>query len=279
MTIQRLLTKMVSFTLLCVFFTQTAFSQNKTITGKVTDNTGAPLNGVTVSLKGGKTGTSTAPDGSFSISVPAGATLSFSGVGYISQDVPVGDQTNLSVSLILSNSSLNEVVVVGYGTARRKDFTGSVQSTQAKDFNQGAINSPDQLLQNKVAGLEIVNNSGAPGSGTTIQIRGNNSIRSDNNPLYVIDGVALDGRTARPELNLGANGLPFGATPEANPLLYINPNDIQQIDVLKDASATAIYGSRGANGIIMITTKKATSSGTKIEAGANWGFAAGYMKK
>jgi TonB-dependent starch-binding outer membrane protein SusC len=278
MTIQRLLTRTVSFTLLCVLFTQTAFSQNKTITGKVTDNTGAPLNGVTVSVRGGKTGTSTAPDGTFTLSVPPRTTLTFSGVGYTSQDVTVGDQTNVSVSLIISNSSLNEVVVVGYGTARRKDFTGSVQSIQAKDFNQGVINSPDQLLQNKVAGLEIVNNSGAPGSGTTIQIRGNNSIRSDNNPLYVVDGVALDGRTAKPELDLGKNGLPFGATPESNPLLYINPNDIQQIDVLKDASATAIYGSRGANGIIMITTKKATSSGTKLEAGANWGFAAGFMK-
>jgi len=278
MTIQRLLIRWVSFTLLCVLFTQTAFSQTKTITGKVTDNQGIPIAGVTVSVKGGTTGTSTAPDGSFTISAAADATLSFSSVGYNPQDVPVGSQSTVSVTMIASTSSLNEVVVVGYGTVRRKDFTGSLQSIQAKDFNQGVIQSPDQLLQNKVAGLEIVNNSGAPGSGTTIQIRGNNSIRSDNNPLYVIDGVALDGRTAKPELNLGANGLPFGATPESNPLLYINPNDIQQIDVLKDASATAIYGSRGANGIIMITTKKATSTGTKLEVGANWGFSAGYMK-
>ena len=105
--------------------------------------------------------------------------------------------------------------------------------------------------------MEITTTSGQPGVATTVKIRGNNSIRSGNGPLYVIDGVALDGRTARPSLNLGANGLPFGATPESNPLLYINPNDIAQIDVLKDASSTAIYGSRGANGIIIITTKKA----------------------
>ena len=278
MTIQRLLSKAACFILLCVLFTQTAFSQTKTITGKVTDNQGTPVVGVSVSVKGGTAGTSTGTDGSFTLSVRPGSTLTFSAVGYNSQDVPVGDQLTISVTLTASTSSLNEVVVVGYGTARKKDLTGALQSIQAKDFNQGVINSPDQLLQNKVAGLEIVNNSGAPGSGTTIQVRGNNSIRSANNPLYVVDGVALDGRTAKPELNLGSNGLPFGATPESNPLLYINPNDIQQIDVLKDASATAIYGSRGANGIIMITTKKATSSGTKLEAGASWGFAAGYMK-
>src|SRR6185312_902479 len=181
MTIQRLLIRWVSFTLLCVLFTQTAFSQTKTITGKVTDNQGTPVAGVTVSVKGGTAGTSTAPDGSFTINAPAQSTLTFSSVGYNSQDVSIGNQSTISVTMIASTSSLNEVVVVGYGTARRKDFTGSVQSIQAKDFNQGVINSPDQLLQNKVAGLEIVNNSGAPGSGTTIQIRGNNSIRSDNN--------------------------------------------------------------------------------------------------
>jgi TonB-linked SusC/RagA family outer membrane protein len=175
------------------------------------------------------------------------------------------------------NQSMTEIVVIGYGTARRKDVTGSISSIKAKDFNQGVILAPDQLLQGKVPGLEITNNSGQPGAATTIKIRGNNSLRANNNPLYVIDGVPLDGRTARPNL-VFAGGLDFGTTPESNPLLYINPNDIAQIDVLKDASSAAIYGSRGANGIIVITTKKATA-GTRIEFGANFGVAAGYMKK
>ncbi len=135
-------------------------------------------------------------------------------------------------------------------------------------------------MQGKVPGLEITNNSGQPGTATTIKIRGNNSIRAGNNPLYVVDGVPLDGRTAKPGLNFGSgSGLDFGTTPESNPLLYINPNDIAQVDVLKDASSTAIYGSRGANGIIVITTKRSSSSGTKIEFGTKFSAAAGYMHK
>ena len=278
MTIQRLLIRLVSFTLLCVLFTQTAFSQNKTITGKILDDKGAPVQGATVTVKGTKVATSSAADGTFRLGVPSGATtLTISSVGFTTQDVAISGET-ANVSLVPTTSGLNEVVVVGYQAVRKKDVTGSVTTVTAKDFNQGQINSPDQLLQGKVAGLEITNNSGQPGAATTIVIRGNNSIRSANNPLYVVDGVALDGRTAKPPLDLGANGLPFGTTPESNPLLYINPNDIQQIDVLKDASSTAIYGSRGANGIVIITTKRAGAGGTKLEAGMNFGLPAGYMK-
>src|SRR4030095_11787992 len=120
---------------------------------------------------------------------------------------------------------LNAVVVVGYATVRKKDLTGAVASLQAKDFNQGVVTSPDQLLTNKIPGLEVTNTSGQPGVATTIKIRGNNSIRAVNNPLYVIDGVPLDGRTARPSVKF-PSGLDFGTTPEVNPLLYINPNDI-----------------------------------------------------
>lgn len=277
MTIQRLLGRLTGFILLCVLFTQTAFSQTKTITGKILDDKGAPVQGATVTVKGTKTATSTAGDGSFKLSVaPDATTLTVSSVGFKTQEVAISD--NVSVSLAPTQTGLDQVVVVGYQTVRKKDVTGSVTSVTAKDFNQGAITSPDQLLQNKVAGLEITNNSGQPGAATTVVIRGNNSIRSANNPLYVVDGVALDGRTGKPPLDLGANGLPFGATPESNPLLYINPADIQQIDVLKDASSTAIYGSRGANGIVIITTKKGAAGGTKLEAGMNWGLPAGYMK-
>ncbi|HSC37299.1 MAG TPA: carboxypeptidase-like regulatory domain-containing protein, partial [Chitinophagaceae bacterium] len=209
--------------LLCVLFTQVLSAQNKTITGKITDlKDGSPVAGATVQAKGSKKGTSTQADGSFTLSVgPDVTTIVITSVGFEKQELDISGKSTIDVVLVASNANLNEVVVVGYGTARRKDLTGAVSSVKAKDFNQGAISTPDQLLQNKVPGVEITANSGQPGAATTIKIRGNNSIRASNNPLYVIDGVPLDGRTARPSLNLGTNGLGFGTTPESNPLLYI----------------------------------------------------------
>lgn len=275
-----MLAKWVTPILLCVFSTLTAFSQTKTLTGKITDDKGTPIQGATVTVKGTKAGVSTGADGSFRISAsPSATTLVISSVGFAAKEVPIGDQTSIDISLVPTQTNLNEIVVIGYGNVRKKDATGALASVKAKDFNQGVITSPDQLLTGKVAGLEITNNSGQPGAATTIKIRGNNSIRTANNPLYVVDGVALDGRTARPALDLGANGLGFGPTPESNPLLYINPNDIAQIDVLKDASSTAIYGSRGANGIIVITTKKGSSGATKLEFATSLGTNLGFMKK
>jgi TonB-dependent starch-binding outer membrane protein SusC len=255
----------------------TAFATAQTVTGTVTDSKGDPVSGISVTVKGTTKGTSTNAQGVFTLNdVANGATLVFSGSGYTSQSVKVSGTGAVNVSIQTSVSNLNEVVVVGYGTARKKDLTGAVGSVKAKDFNGGFVTSPDQLLQNKVSGLEITNNSGQPGVATTIKIRGNNSIRAVNNPLYVVDGVPLDGRTARPSVTLTQG---FGSTPESNPLLYINPNDIAQIDVLKDASSAAIYGSRGANGVIVITTKKAASGGTKVEFGTSFGTSAGYLKK
>ncbi|MEP7142892.1 MAG: TonB-dependent receptor plug domain-containing protein, partial [Ferruginibacter sp.] len=268
--------------LLAVFgFTVFALAQNQTVTGTVTDKKGAPLQGISVIIKNTQNGTSTDASGVFSLkNVQTNAILVFTGAGVVTQEINVAGQASVNAELEASVNSLNEVVVVGYGSARKRDLTGAVTSVKSKDFNQGVISSPDQLLQGKVPGLEITSNSGQPGAATTIKIRGNNSIRASNNPLYVVDGVPLDGRTARPSLNYGGgSGLDFGTTPESNPLLYINPNDIAQIDVLKDASSTAIYGSRGANGIIVITTKKGASNGTKIEFGAKFGTSAGYMKK
>ncbi|HMH22714.1 MAG TPA: SusC/RagA family TonB-linked outer membrane protein [Puia sp.] len=278
MIIQRLLAKAAMLMLLCVFFTQTSFSQTKTLTGKVSDDKGAPVQGATVTAKGSKGGVTTGADGTFRINVsPTASTLSVSSIGFTQQDIPIGDQTSINVSLVASTSNLNEVVVIGYGTVRRKDLTGSVTTVTPKEFNRGVITSPDQLLQNKVSGLEIVNNSGQPGSATTVKIRGNSSIRGAGNPLYVIDGVPLDGRNARPAVTLGVGG--FGPTPDENPLLFINPNDISDITVLKDASSTAIYGSRGANGVIVITTKKGSAGPTKLELGTSLGMNVGYMKK
>jgi TonB-linked SusC/RagA family outer membrane protein len=263
-----------------MLFCLLTMAQQRTVTGTVISKDGMPLADASVIVVGQKSGVRTGADGTFSINVPSDAKqLQISYVGSETQKVDISSTSNVTVTLQASSQSLTDVVVIGYGSARKKDLTGSVSSIKAKDFNQGYLTSPDQLLQNKVSGLEITQNSGQPGVATTVKIRGNNSIRSGDGPLYVLDGVALDGRTAKPSLDLGANGLPFGATPESNPLLYINPNDIAQIDVLKDASSTAIYGSRGANGIIIITTKRASSSGTKIEFGSSFGVAAGYMKK
>ena len=278
MTIQRLLAKTASFTLLCVLFTQAAFSQTKSISGTVSDDKGAPIQGATVTVKGTKIGASTSADGKFTLSVPSTATtLVISSVGFGTQEVALANQTSFAVALTASQANLNEVVVIGYGTAKKKDFTGSLTTVTSKEFNKGVITSPDQLMQNKVSGLEVVNNSGQPGSATTVKIRGNSTIRGSGIPLYVIDGVLLDGRNARPGVNLTIGG--FGQTPDANPLIYINPYDIADITILKDAAATAIFGSRGANGVVMITTKKPTSGGPKLEANISEGWNVGYMKK
>ncbi|HEV8286527.1 MAG TPA: SusC/RagA family TonB-linked outer membrane protein [Chitinophagaceae bacterium] len=275
MLVKQLL-RSVSLAILLIVLSLSLLAQ-KTVTGKITDSKdGSPLAGVSVTVKGTGTGTQTKADGTYSISVPANANmLVVSSVGYATQELNIANQTSVDVLLVATGANLNEVVVIGYGTARKKDLTGAVSTIQAKNFNQGVTTSPDQLLQGKVPGLEITNNSGQPGAATTVKIRGNNSIRASNNPLYVIDGVPLDGRSARPNLTLAT----FGVTPDVNPLLYINPNDIASIDILKDASSAAIYGSRGANGVIAITTKSGTSGPTKIEVATSFGFSAGYMKK
>ncbi|HEY4288644.1 MAG TPA: SusC/RagA family TonB-linked outer membrane protein [Puia sp.] len=279
MTIQRLLSRWVSFTLLCVLFTQNAFSQNKTITGKVTDDKSVPVAGASVTVKGTKNGVNTNADGAFTISVsPTATTLIVSSVGFTQQEITIGSQTDITVSLATSTSNLNEVVVIGYGTARRKDLTGAVATVNAKDFNQGQIAAPDQLLTNKTPGVEITTGSGQPGVAPTIRIRGTNSILNTGNPLVVVDGVELDGRDATPALTLGGS-IGFGTVVPSNPLLYINPNDITSIEVLKDASASAIYGSRGASGVIVITTKKASAGALKLDINASWGDNIGYMKK
>jgi TonB-dependent starch-binding outer membrane protein SusC len=266
--------------LVCVllsFTLQVVHAQDRTVTGKVTDSKdNSPVVGATVQPKGTKLGTSTGSDGSFRINIgPNVSVLVISSVGFDRQEVSVAGLSSVSVLLVESaGSDLNAVVVVGYGTARRRDLTGSVASIQARDFNKGPATNPDQLLVGKVAGLQIINTSGQPGAATIVKIRGNNSIRSGNTPLYVIDGIPLDGRSARP----GYNAAGLGQTPDANPLIYINPSDIASIDILKDASASAIYGSRGANGVVLITTRKGQIGPAKIDVGVSAGFA-GVMRK
>ena len=272
------LLKRIAFLFLCVSFTQLAFSQTKVITGKITDANGAPVQGASVAVKGAKGGTTTDASGAFTLTVAETAkSLVVSSVGFNQQEIDITNQTAVNVALVSASQSLNDVVVIGYGTVRRKDATGSLTTVSAKEFNQGVITSPDQLLANKVSGLEVTTNSGQPGAATTVRIRGNSSVRGLGNPLYVVDGIILDGRNARPIVNLGIGG--FGQLPDANPLLFINPYDIQDITILKDASSTAIFGSRGANGVIVMTTKTGGSGAVKMEANASVGFNVGYMKK
>lgn len=268
MITKRLLAR-INTLLLLLIITQSVFAQ-KVITGQVLDSKdGTPIAGATVQPKGGTGGTSTGTDGSFRITVGNDInTLVVSYVGFGTMDVNIAGKTSVDVNLVSSSSNnLNEVVVIGYGSVRKKDLTGAVASVTAKDFNRGQINSPEQLLQGKVAGLQITNSSGQPGGLTIVRIRGNNSIRTGNTPLYVVDGVPLDGRTPRPGFASSV-----GASPPADPLLFINPNEIASVEVLKDASASAIYGSRGANGVILLTTKKGTAGQAKLEANASAGF-------
>ena len=256
-------------------FTQSLLAQNRTVTGKVTDDQGNGLPGVTVTVKGTNTATQTALDGSYSITAPSDGTLVFSSVGFTTRESSVGGRNTLDISMVTQNAALQEVVVIGYGTVRKKDLTGAVTTVTEKDFNRGVFTSPDQLIQGKVSGVQIMNNSGQPGGAATVRIRGNAAVTGSGNPLFVVDGVPLDSRTARP----GLGDVGFGGNnPGVNPLNFLNPNDIASIDVLKDASATAIYGSRAAFGVVLITTKKGRSGQPKIDFGVSTGFSS-VMKK
>jgi TonB-dependent starch-binding outer membrane protein SusC len=244
---------------LLLFVYSSSFSQTRTITGKITDATdGSGLPGVTILVKGTKTGAQTASDGSFSISVPASATtLVISSVGYASKEVPVGSG---SFNITLEKSSattLNDVVVIGYGTVKQKDLTGSVATVTSKDFQQGAaITSPDELLSGKLAGVSVTSNGGQPGAAATVRIRGLSSLNGNNDPLYVIDGVPMQS-LHNPDGSSTISGV-------SDPLSMINPNDIESMTILKDASAAAIYGSRASSGVILITTKKGRSGSPKF---------------
>ncbi|WP_266363753.1 SusC/RagA family TonB-linked outer membrane protein [Tellurirhabdus rosea] len=231
-----------------------AFAQNGVITGTVKETSGTGLPGVNIVIKGTTQGTQTDVDGNYRLAnIPANSTLIFSFIGKTTQEIPVGAQTVLNVVLEDDAKSLQEVVVIGYGSQRRQDLTGSIATVSAKDFQQGQITNPEQLVAGKIAGVQITPGSGAPGSGSQIRIRGGSSLNANNDPLIVIDGVPLD--------NTGVSGA-------SNPLSFINPNDIETFTVLKDASATAIYGSRASNGVILITTKKG-ALGNKISVNAS----------
>lgn len=235
-------------------------AQNE-VSGNVRDETGAALPGVSVLVKGTNTGTVTDTDGRFSISVPGPeAVLVFSFIGYLTQELSVGAEDELQVRMQVDQQRLEEVVVVGYGTQRREDVTGSVSSISSEDLERIPMTSFDQGIQGLASGVQVTQSSSAPGGRVSIRVRGGNSLSSGNEPLYVIDGYPVTaGATAGGE---GAG---------QNPLASINPADIASIDILKDASATAIYGSRGANGVVLITTKRGQAGKTVVSYNGYYG--------
>ncbi len=225
--------------------------QAQTVTGTVSDPNG-PLPGASVVVKGTTNGTQTDFDGNYTLNdVPSDATLIFSYIGYATQELAVNGRSTIDITLQEDATALDEVIIIGYGQTTIKDATGAVAAVTAEDFNAGVIASPEQLIQGKTAGVQITQTSGDPGAGVELRIRGTSSVRSNNNPLFVVDGVPLAGD------DVVANGqdLGFGSAGSRNPLNFLNPADIESISILKDASATAIYGSRGANGVVIITTK------------------------
>lgn len=230
----------------------------QTINGIITDGaSGKPLAGATIAVKGGSQSAISDANGAFTITVPdSRVVLVVSYIGYISQEITVGNRTQLDVILQPSSSELAQVVVVGYGTQSKKNITGSVKSLQSGEFNKGIINSPQQLLQGKVAGVNVTSASGEPGDVLGITVRGPGGVRTGSTPLFVVDGLPLDN----------------SSTGGGDPLSFINPQDIASIDVLKDASATAIYGARGANGVIIITTKRGKAGVSTLGLSSSIGF-------
>lgn len=243
--------------LLVVGLVTQAYAQDLTIKGKITDNSGDGLPGVNVTVKGTQKGVVSDAEGKYQLNgVPAKATLVFSFIGYLKQEIEVNNRTVIDVVLEADVKSINEVVVVGYGTQRKIETTGSIASVKSSDLVQTPVANVAQGLQARVSGIQINQNSGSPGGNVSVRIRGTNSINGTSEPLYVVDGIQI------------SNG---GGINDVSPLSTINPNDIESVEVLKDASASAIYGARAANGVVLITTKRGKSGGTRVTLDSYFG--------
>ncbi len=252
------------FLILSIVFTVFSgfiYAQNE-ITGTVKDKAGVPLPGVNVFIEGTTTGTITDLEGAYKIKAKSGDVLVFKYMGYNTQTVKVGDQTTIDVTLREEALDLDEVVVVGYGTMKKSDITGSSVSVKVEDDVARQYQTVDQMINGRAAGVQVIGNEGNMGSGISVKIRGTNTLRSNNEPLYVVDGVIITTAGEDASSTVSANDY----SENQNGLNGINPRDIESIEVLKDASATAIYGSRGANGVILITTKQGKKGKPKIDA-------------
>ena len=253
--------------LVFILFPIFVYSQTKTISGTVNDENNIPLVGVNISVENSNIGALTDFDGNYLITIPSDKpkVLIFSYLGYSTQEIDASSTENISIMMLPDLEQLEEVVVIGYGSVLKKDLTGSLSSVKVEEEVANQSNSIDQLLQGRAAGVQVVQNGANPGSGISLKIRGTNSLRGNNEPLYVVDGVIIS--------SAGEDVLPAGVgnlgQESQNGLNGINPRDIESIQVLKDASATAIYGSRGANGVVVITTKKGKSGKLNIQSFSN----------
>ena len=276
----RLLRSLCMICLAVITFATTVNAQTITVSGIVAEVSGAPMPGVNVFVRGTpSTGTITTTGGSYTLKgVPADAVLSFSFIGFKTQEVPVGGRTHIDIQLQEEVTALSEIIVnAGYYSVKEQERTGSISKVTAREIENQPVSNVLSAMQGRTAGVNITQGSGAPGGGYTIQIRGTNSLRREGNyPMYIIDGVPVSAQT--PSNSLSAGILPYTII---DPLNVINPNDIESIEILKDADATAIYGSRGANGVILITTKKGKAGDkTRFSVNSSYGFSrvAGKMK-
>lgn len=243
--------------LVMLLSSEISLAQNSSVVGTVTDEKGVPMPGVSVVQKGTSKGVQTDPNGNYKITaVPSDGTLVATFVGYERKEVQINGNARINISLAPSTKSLGEVVVVGYGTQRKAATTGAIASVKADELTQTPIANVAQGLQSRVSGVQITQNSAAPGGNISVRIRGINSINGTSEPLYVIDGVQV---------------VNSGGISDISPLSTINPEDIESVDVLKDASSTAIYGSRGANGVVLITTKRGRSGSTRVTFDSYYG--------
>ncbi len=248
--------------LLITLVSQAQPARSTTVTGRVTDAvTNGGLPGVNVVVKGSQQGTTTNADGQYSLTVPAStATLTFSYIGFVSQEAPVANRSAIDIRLQADDRSLNEVIVVGYGTQRKVETTGAIASVKSAELVQTPVANVAQGLQARVSGVQVSQNTGAPGGNISVRIRGTNSINGNSEPLYVVDGIQIsNGTNNSNEINA------------VSPLSTINPNDIESVEILKDASASAIYGSRAANGVVLITTKRGKTGATRVTLDSYYG--------
>ncbi|MCI0921137.1 SusC/RagA family TonB-linked outer membrane protein [Sphingobacterium rhinopitheci] len=243
---------------------QVVNAQQISVAGKVTDQNGAPIQGVTITVKGTKIGTATNASGLFTINADQNATLSISAIGYAAQEIKVNGRKTIHISLTQEGEALDEVMVVAYGTAKKSTFTGSASTVSAKDIKDVPTTSFEDALRGKVAGMQVTSTSGQAGSSPAIRIRGIGSMNASNEPLYVIDGVpVVSGQTSQ------MSGYTYNTN---NVMSTLNPNDIESVTVLKDAAASSLYGSRAANGVVIITTKKGKSGAAKINFRSSLGL-------
>ena len=262
----------LGFLIAVVCFPVLANAQDRIVTGTVTsadDNQTVP--GVNIIVKGTTNGTATDANGKYTISVGPDAILIFTGVGFSTVELPVGAKSVIDIALSTDVTSLSEVIVTGYGTQDKREITAAISSLGSDALSKIATNSTLEGMKGQIAGVDVLQNNGRPGSNAAVLIRGRRSLNASNDPLFVVDGVPVSSGTSA-----GTDGVV--STSGSNPLNDFNPNDIQSIEVLKDAAATAIYGSRGANGVVLVTTKRGKSGKTNVSYSGNYGVAQAFSK-